>query len=48
MIERGFANIFIRIIMDAFIHNGNVAKEEITSKFLSFGANGVSMFQVNF
>jgi hypothetical protein len=30
--------------MDAFIHNGNVAKEHIASKFLSFGANGVSMF----
>jgi hypothetical protein len=48
LIEGGFANILIRIIMDAFTHNGNVAKEEIANKFLSFGANGVSMFQVSF
>jgi len=34
--------------MDALIHNGGVAKEEITSKLLSFGVDGVSMFQVSF
>lgn len=32
------------VIMDVLIHNGGVAKEEITRKLLSFGVDGVSMF----
>ncbi len=44
MTKGGSINNFMLIIMDALIHNGGVAKEEITSKLLSFGVDGVSMF----
>jgi hypothetical protein len=30
--------------MDVLIYNNGVAKEEITSKLLSFGVDGVSIF----
>jgi hypothetical protein len=33
--------------MDASIHNGDVAKEEIVNKLLSFTVDGVLVFQVS-
>lgn len=46
VIEGGFANNFIQVIMDASIHNGNVVKE-IANKLLSFSVDGVLVFQVS-
>jgi hypothetical protein len=48
VIEGGFANNFTQVIMDVSIYIGDVVKEEIANKLLSFSVDGVLVFQVSF